>query len=372
MIQHLGTFPASSVNVGLAAAPAGLAVEVARLQEAIVKLTLAGATQIQLAGILATNPPDPAKYGLAAQVALNPASLVMNFDPSKLGLIVAPSVLPAMTVELGAAEAQLAVLSPLVGGLRTGLDTPGIAGWTYSGRAAGFGAKLASGTQSGFGGVPPNQPVSAVIVATNNFASWQSFSEGIDTGGSANTNLGTSTKQERLAFHGVRGAGSWSVGLDRVLKPLDITLSTLEGTRNRITSTLQILSGVVIPDVEPAISAALGGLSIDGWVTERLPDMLEAMLGVNVNYDAQIDGVAVKIDNVLELINDIEVSLSGGGLTMWSYSGPAGALGADFAPEIAGGLPGTTGGPNGSTYGIVLASASPQAWDAFGSIFKTS
>lgn len=372
MIQRLGTFPASSVNVGLAAAPVGLTVEIAKLQEALVKLTLAGASQIQLKSALISNPPDPAKYGLTVPFALNPATVAMNFSPEKLGLIAAPKMVPDLTAELGFAQAQLAVLSPVVEQIKVGLQAPGIAGWTYAGRCAGFGTKLAGGTSSGFGGVAPLGNVNAVIIATDNFASWQSFSHGFATGGSASTNLGQRTDQERLAFHGLLSGGAWSHMLDGISKRLDVVLSTLEGVRNRVTASLRVLTGLEIPDVTKAINVALGGLSPSDWVTARLPGALEVMLGANTNFDAQIEGVTARIDNVLQLIEDVELALSGGGLTLWSYSGPARDLGASFAPEVASGLPGTTGGPDGATYGLVLAAASSEAWSAFGNIFKTS
>lgn len=356
-LQELGTFPASALNIGLAAAPIGLTAEISQLSFDISKLTLAVADQLQ---IQASFPPS-VSYAAAFGASFDVTVLANIFNPANWVSIGADAN-ASLLLDLGLIEAQLDILAELMASFELGLSAPGIAGWSYAGNAAGFGAQLKAATESGFGGIDPCRNIDAVIIGTASLASWQSFSNGFDTGGSANTDLGETTSQQRMAFHGVRGGGDWSRGLSALFGRLGNLKLQLEGLKAGIEMQLDLTLGLNLPEPKAIIEAAL---DID------LGLALENFVNIQLDLDAQISGLQARIDAILELIADINLSLSAGGLTLWSYSGPAKELGSSFIPHVQNGLP-NAGGPNSSTYGLVLASASPSAWAAFGNIFKVS
>lgn len=359
MISRIGTFPASGLNIGLAAAPAGIAVQIARLNAEIGKLTLATATQIEVA---AAGPPNIPGYIASFGAALNPANLASIFNPTNWVTAGADGAL-SLAVDLGLVTGQIAALNAVTADIRTGLTAPGIFGWSYSGKASGFGTALDGQTSAGFGGVDPRRNVSAVIIATGDFSSWGSFSTGMDTGGSANEDIGSRPQSSRLAYHGARSGSGWSPGLQVAFGPLSTLELELQGAKAGIETQAQLAVGIGLPNPADVVAASL---DVD------LGAALQNFVNVQLDLGTQISGLNARIDALTELTADINASLSGGGLTVWSYSGPAGQLGSSFVPEVQGGLPGTGDGPNGPAYGLVLAGASPQAWASFGKIFKTS
>lgn len=359
MLTRIGTFPASSLNIGLAALPAGIAAQISILGIEVSKLTAALALQAQMT---VSFPPNIPSYIAAFGASLNPANLTSIFSPTTW-LTANADILPEIAIELGLIEAQLAIVAGLTADIRAGLTAPGIAGWTYAGKASGFGEHLRNQTQGGFAGVDPSRNVSAVIIGSEDFAGWQGFSEGMDTGGSASKDLGQRPQESQLLYHGARSGGSWSPALDAGIAPLDLLELQLEGSKAALGVQAEVALGLDLPDVTAVVDA---GLEVDLGVA------LENLVNVQLDLGTQISGVNAKIDALVQLSADITASLSAGGLVLWSYNGPAGQLGASLVPETQQGIPGSNDGPNGPAYGLVLAGASPEAWASFGKIFKTS
>jgi len=97
----------------------------------------------------------------------------------------------------------------------------------------------------------------------------------------------------------------------------------------------------------------------------------DALISVDVNIAAVIGAIQARIDAVLDLKASLDAQLSGGGLTLWVYSGALRGLGTAMAAELADGMPGGNG-PKTPVYALALACASPTAWSDFGLIFKNA
>ncbi len=356
-LDLVGTLPVSALNIGLAASPIGLGVEVALLTDDIAKATLSiGAN----AAVTVSFPPSLALAGLFA-----------TFDAS----VLATAFLPAnwitfnadanaeLVLDLAFAKLQLATMEPLVADLKVGLGAPGLYGWTYAGNAKGFGASLESETAGGFsGGVLPSGEVNALVIATNSFTSWGSFGNGFRIGTSGDENLGNQTNIERMKFVGSLDGSFWSLGIDGLISGFEIILSGLRGKVSQIEAQIALSLGLNLPNPIPIIEASF---AVD----------VEAALGNMINVSTDLTGeislLQARIDASLELAGNIAVDLSASGLTFWSYSGPAAGLGSELATELASGLPDAGEGPSGAVYGLVLASADASNWNDFGRVFKT-
>jgi hypothetical protein len=352
-IVHAGTLPVAALNIGLAAAPTGLSSAIAKLSANISQLTAALTTQLSVTAIFPPNLP-----GFAAQfgLALNPAGLLAAFNPANWVTLNAGANVE-LAAQLGFIEAQLAIVAALAADFQAGVSAPVIAGWSYAGRAARFGPELETATRSGFGRTAPNTQIRALIIATENFASWGSFSQGFRTGFSGTP---AETTDARLVFLGELGGGEWNSGVQSLLSQFNLLLAELQGTKVTLHAQIALSLGIDLPDPTVIVDA---GLSID----------LDAALGnlVNVQADltAEISGLQARIDALLELVANISIQLSAGGLSFWTYSGTAGDLGTALRAELQHGLPGGSG-PGAVAYGLALAGA-PASMSLFGSIFKT-
>lgn len=352
-IALVGTLPVAALNVGLAAAPAGIQAEIAKLTAQISGLAGAIAAQLQ---VTANFPPNLTGYATAF-ATLDASALLAAFNPANWVTLNAGANVE-LVAELGLIEAQLAVVGALVAPFEAGLAAPGIAGYSYAGRAAGFGHALAAATAGGIGSIPPTQNVNALIIGCADFDAWGAFSAGFNTGPSAQIDLGSIATPDSLRFLGSLGGGQWNTGLRDVFGVLASFLLELEGAKAALEAQIELSVGVNLPDPGVVINA-----DIDVGAA------LENLVGVQADITADITLLQARIDFLLDLVASI--TLSGGGLTLWSYSGPAGALGSSFAPLVANGLPGV-GGPNTPAYGVALACADAAAWANFGLIFKTS
>src|SRR6185503_12353722 len=192
----LGTLPVSAINLGLAASIPGFTAKVTKLGVDIVDVGLAGVANVQVGLDL---PPDPVSLtaGLGAQ--LNPADIAAELNPGSITIGGADAALD-LGIKIGLLEGLIAIVGTLVGALAGGLNTGGFSGWSYSGRAAGFGSQLERATANGFGKTAANADIAAIIIATESIESWGSFSLGFNTGGSANE--AASSSVERLIYMG--------------------------------------------------------------------------------------------------------------------------------------------------------------------------
>jgi len=357
MIANLGTLPVSSINIGLAGSLVGLTAEIAKLQAELTGIASALETQLTFSSNF---PPNLAGYAVQFTTAFDPTWMAALFSPANWATLNTDANAD-LVLQLGFVDGQLAITTPLVEGLEVGVSAGALTGWTYSGRARGFGTELTAATVNGFAGIHPDTQIDAIIIATANFASWQAFGEGFLVGTSDDEDLGASTSRERLQGMGVLNGGNWNGGVDQILSPLRIFLAELEGRKSAIEYQLEVTVGLNLPDP---------GEIIDFGLTLDLEAALESMVTVQTDLDLQVTGLNAKIDALFDLIFDLTVQLSAGGITVWSYSGRAGSLGAEFAPEVDDGLPGA-GDASSSTYGIAIATALPSAWVDFGNITIT-
>lgn len=356
-LELVGTFPVSVLNIGLAASPAGLAVEAALLADDIAKATVSIGANVL---VEASFPPSGAlpalfaSFDVAALTSiLNPANWVtLNADANA-----------ELLLDLAFAQLQLAAMEPLVLDLQIGLGAPGLYGWTYAGNAAGFGTTLQAETAAGFpGGVLPSGNVNALVIATNSFTSWGSFGNGIRIGTSGDENLGNQTAVQRLKFIGSLDGGFWNVGVDGLLSGFEIILAGLRGKVSQIQAQIDLSLGLNLPNPIPIIEASF---NVDVDVA------LGNLINVSTDLTGEISLLQARIDANVELAGNLALDLSAAGLTFWSYSGPASGLGSELATELATGLPGAGEGPSGAVYGLVLASADASNWNNFGRVFKT-
>jgi len=358
-LTRVGSLPVSAINVGLAASVAGFGLQAAKLQADITKLALSTIAQAKVA---LDFPPNPASFAPAAAIALNPAELASILNPISVAGGSVDAVLD-VTVDLALVSAQLAVADALRGSLTLGLDAGGVAGWSYSGNAPGFGVQLERYTANGFGKTAANAQIQGVIIATESFSGWGAFSKGANTGGTANTEA--DAQLERLAYLGELSGSRWNPGVASVFTGLDLFVAELRGKKQALEGSLVLMAGLDLPDPTVIVEAGLsifGDLGIDG--------LLENMLTVQADIGGAIGTVTGKLDALLAGAADIGAQLSAGGLTFWTYSGAASAMGAELRSELARGIPGGTGA-RAPAYGLALA-GSPTAMTLFGSIFKTA
>lgn len=350
-----GTLPVSAINVGLTAALPALNAEIAKLQADISRLGLAVQAQVEL-GIAAPNP-----VAIAAQISasFNPAEFLSQFNPANF-LVAGADANAELLVELGFIAAQLEVVGAIAGQLQLGLSAGGLVGWSYAGRASGFGKQLARETAGGFSGVAPTEPISGLVIATADFSAWGSFSASFNTGPTAGEALGETTTVERLSGLGALTGGQWATGVADAFIPIDLFRLQLEAGKAAIEAQIEVSLGLNFPDVDALLEVELD-----------IDVVLENLVTANVDIAAEISGINLRIQAVLDLMASIGAALSGGGLSFWSYTGPAGDFGPDLETALAGGLPGIEE-PNGSIYGLAIACNSPSAWGSFGRIFKAA
>ncbi len=357
-IELVGTLPVSALNIGLGASTVAFTADVTKLTGDISGLTGAIETQIQFS---ADFPPNLPGFAAAFVVALNPANLLAAFAPAAWVSLTADAKVDLLA-RLGLVDAQVELVAPVVADLNLGADASDLQGWSYSGQAEGFGRTLEAETAQGFANTGPNDNIDALIIATNLFASWESFSLGFNTGESSNKDLGNTTDQQQLQSLGTLSGDDWNIGVKLILEPVRLILTALEQAKAALEAQLQVSIAVNLPDPGTIVDI---GLSID----------LEAALGgieVQVDLDADISGIQVDIDATLAFIADINLLLEAGDLAFWRYTGPASGLGAALIPELEDGLPGTPDGPRAPIYGVAVASSNSAAWAAFGSIFRTA
>jgi len=357
-IELVGTLPVSALNIGLGASTVAFTADVTKLTGDIAGLTAAIETQIQFS---ADFPPNLAGFAAAFALALNPANLLAAFNPAAWISLSGDANLE-LVANLGLVDAQITLVQPVVADLNLGADASSLQGWSYSGQAEGFGRTLESATAQGFANTAPNDNIDALIIATNLFASWESFSLGFNTGESSNKDLGNTTDQQQLQSLGTLTGDDWNVGVKLILEPVRLILTALEQAKAALEAQIEVSLGVNLPDPGTIVDF---GLSID----------LDAALGsieVQTDLEASISGIQFDIDATLAFIADIDLLLEVGGLTFWSYTGPASELGTALADQLSDGLPGTPDGPEAPIYGVAVASSNSAAWAAFGSIFRTS
>lgn len=356
-LSLVGILPVSAINIGLAASVTGITAQITKLTADISGLTVALAGQVQVAA----DPPSLAGLTLAVTAALDPVSIAASFNPATL-VSASVDVSGSIAVDLGLVDAQLAVVVPLGDQLELGLSSGGIAGWSYAGNAAGFGAELARETATGYGRTAGADQVVGIIFATESPSSWGAFSLGFNTGPSATAQPGSDDAE--LAFMGELSGGQWNTGVLSLFAKLQLFIGELQGIKASLEASAQLALGLNLPDVQAQVDAGLaivGELGIDG---------LLGNLSVHADIQGAIDGLNVEIQALLALSASLAVQLSAGGIVVWAYSGRADGLGSALALATTNGLPGGSG-PRAVVYGLALAGSAPSM-GAFGAITKTA
>lgn len=343
------------LNIGLSASITGIQSQVDAL------LTDIASFQESIALQATFIPPNPAAVAVGFTTATDPVSLALALNPSNFATGAA-SFNADLVTELGLIEAQLAVIGELVANFDAGLSSGDLAGWSYAGRAAGFGESLAAQTRTGFGSVAADDNINALVIATELFASWESFSLGFNVGDSADEEIqGPSTTAQNLTFLGTLGGGDWNTGLLAARLPIDIFLLELQAASASLQAQIQVSLGINLPPIDVLLGIS-ANFDVSGLV---------AGLAIRADLLAQIQILQGRIDLLLQAITNFQLALSGGGLTLWVYGGPASEFGASFEQEVVGGLP-NANGPEAPVYGLAIASQNPDAWASFGLIFKNA
>lgn len=355
-IALAGVLPVSAINLGLNAALPSLTAKVTKLTADLSKLAPALAGQLKVS---ATFPPPLPLFAAAITAGLNPAKLSASMGALSF---TGPHLNADLVARLGLIQGQLAIVESVVLPLELGLGAGSIAGWSYSGRAAGFGEQLAPATAQGFARTPPNAPVSGVIIATESLASWNAFSQRVHTGA---TGAPASSTDARLTFLGELGGAGWSSGLLPLKADLDLFLAELQGEQAGLEATIQMSLGLTLPAPDVIVDAGLSIVADLG-----VAGLLDNMVNVRADITGAIGTIQAQIDGVLALTGAIGGQLSAGGLALWTYSGTASGFGAAFKEAVKNGIPAGSG-PAAPAYGIALAST-PANMATFGSIFKAS
>lgn len=351
-LVFVGTLPVSGINIGLASAVVGLSAEVTKLQADLSKLDVAVAGQLK---VTANFPPNAPLFAAAIGGWLTPVQIAAAFAGFPF---ISADVNADASAQLGIVQAQITVVLEIVTALELGLGAAAIAGWSYAGRAPGFGNALAEDTENGFPGFAPDAQIEAVIIATESFGSWQSFSEGVDTGGTAEEQAAADL--ENLRFMGAKTGAGWNLGVASVFARIRLFLLELQGLAATLEAQIQVSLGIGLPPVQALVDF---GLEFDVDV------LLDNLVNVQTDFDAAITGLTAVIDARLAFIADLNAQLSAGGLAFWTYSGRADGLGASLRDAMLNGVP-SGSGPKAVAYGVALAGTA-SSMGTFGGIFKT-
>lgn len=355
-ISHGGTLPVSSINLGLEASVSGLQAEVTKLEADLSDLAPAVSGKVTLAADL---PADPLSYTARLAAETTSAEIAAQLTPGGV-TFAAGDANVELVARLGLIDGQLAIVQGVTQTVGAGLAAGELAGWSYAGGSAGFGEKLDPATASGFGATAPGDQIQAVIIATESFASWQAFSGGMNTGTSSAAE--TTAGIRDLRFMGILGGADWNTGTADLFGRISLFLDELEAAKANIEAQIGFTVGADLPEAAVIAEASAGiaaELGIDGLLANFEADV-----------DLGVDFLNAKIEFLLGLIAEIGGDLSAGGLTIWTYTGSAGQLGAALRGAIVSGLPGGSG-PNAPIYGLVIAGPA-ESMLTFGSIFKTS
>jgi hypothetical protein len=349
-LSFVGSVPVGVANVGLTASVAGLTAELTKLQAEVTALTPAVAGQVQ---VTANFPPNPALFATARLGWLDPLTMAAAFGQM---VTAGAGANVDIAAKLGTVTAQVELVAALVAPIELGLAAPGIVGWSYAGRASRFGLELERFASPGFGRFAATTQVRGVIIATEDFASWQAFAEGFETGTSAIAEA----VADVLSFLGAKGGGQWNLGTASLFARIRLLLSELQALQATLEANIQVTLGLNLPDV-PALFDL--GIAVDFDVA------LDNLVNVQVDLTAALGDLQIKIDALLALIADIDAQLAFGGLAVWTYEGAAGDIGSELRSAIASGVPGGSGA-NATAYGVALA-GTPGALETFGNVLLT-
>jgi hypothetical protein len=349
----VGVLPVSGINIGIQAGFPAIQAKVVKLNADISNL------QASLLAQAAVSANIPSLPGLAAGIQAQIANLPTLLDPTQI-IQFSAGAQADIAAQLGLVELQIALVGSIAADFQAGLDTGGLSAWTYAGQSAAFGEQLEVQTRNGYSGVGADDHINAVIVATESFSSWGNFSATFNTGTTSVRELESTTGAD-LDFLGTLTGGQLNTGVLDLFQPINLYLLELEGLKANLEFALSAALGINLPSLPQMVAA----LDLDVSL------MLDNLINVSVDLDAQISGLLLEIELLIKLTADLGVSIAAGGLALWFYNGPASGLGSEFKTAVEGGIPGGSG-PDVPAYGVVVATKLPAAWASFGLIFAVS
>ncbi len=355
----VGTLPVSAVNLGIVAGLSGLSLEISKLTADVSALNAAVLAQAQVS---AEFPPNPLSFATALAAQFSVPEITTQFNPANWATMGA-DVSADLAIQLGLLTAEIATLDALVVSLSAGVDAGGIAGWTYAGRAGGFGIELERATAIGAGALTPDDEVTGIVIATESFGSWGSFSNGVNVGRTAAAEA-TATAQ-RLSFLGSLDGGDWNTGVLDLLARFRPFLLDLNAAKAGLEASAQVALGLNLPDIQAQVDVGLA-IFADLGVT----GLLDNLVNVQVDLSASIGTINAQIGIVTDLVAELSADLSAGGLSFWTYSGSVRALGTSLHSALQQGIPSGSGAA-ATAYGLALI-GTPASMTTFGTIFKTS
>jgi hypothetical protein len=340
-----GVLPVSGVNLGLGLVPPVLQAEIIQFGIDLTRLGIATLAKVQ-AGF---NVPNLA--ALEADIALLPPTLASMLDPTKF-LTLCADLNVDLVAKLGVVDEALELALEAEATLTAGLSVGGIAAWSYSGPARGL-AEM-SPAFSGPWSI-------GLVVATESLGSWGQFGVSVNTGPSKTATPGGPPKLTSL---GQLTGADWCPGLFQLASKIHLFVLKLQGLKAGFEMQLDMTVGVNLPDVSDL-------LVLLAQIASDAEHLLDNLLNVSVDLDAEIDWVQVRMNAIVGLAADIGAQLSAGGLALWLYLGGTGQLVGEIARALAGGIPGGSG-PVADIRALVLAHETPSVWTPFGAILGGS
>jgi hypothetical protein len=336
-LSLVGVLPVSGVNLGLAMAPPVLTAEITQFELDISKLGLAIAAQLEMS----LNVPNLA--ALAATLADIAAALAALLVPANVAALAVTMNLE-LVAQLGIVDAALDVATDVRAAFALGLDTGGFAAWCYSGPASGLAAAPLgiSGTWS-----------SGLVVATESLSSWGQFGVSVNTGPSGSAPAGGPGTLTSLA---TLTGGQILIGLVDLFARIDLFHLKLRGMKANLEQQIEVTLGLNLPDLSEL-------LALLEQLAGQVESLLDNLVNVSVDLDAQIGWFQVRLNALLSLTASLSAQLSAGGLALWRFEGP-GQLGAEIDPAVSGGIPGGTGA-SADIRALVIAHQDAEVWAKF-------
>jgi hypothetical protein len=344
-LQYVGSLPTNGLQIGLVATLPGIAAKIAGLQSLVPELQAAIAGKATMA---VNVPPNITGFTAAAGAYLNVGSLAALLNPAAW-VSVGASANADIVAKLGLIIPKIELLASISGVLTVGLSAGGIAEWAYRGPCQAFGVRLDSALTRSSGGITRDETVSGLVIVCEDGASWNSFGRGFNVG---------SPSPGEVEFVGSLTGGEVVTGLRLPMLEIEAYLAELNGTRLALEANLELSLGVGLPSVGELLNA---GLNLD------LSAAIGSLVEIDVSIQAELEALLGKIDVLLDLQGNISASLSGGGLSVWRFSGLIGELGNELVATLESGIPGGTGSL-ANVGAVAIACDSPSAWGAFGNL----
>lgn len=262
-----------------------------------------------------------------------------------------------ITAEIDAIAQLSLELGEILGVLTAALGGGGIAAYRYSGDASGLGPTLGTQTDTGLPGGDSDDTINALIVASADPVAWASLAALLGPAGGFSTNAATRSIEVLGEIPGP-GLHIGLVGCVPALNQLITDLATKTAALVALTIQFAGEVGLSAP-IDPFSLSAGASVQLTGLATLQ-SDL--ATFGLQTSLAVNIEGALyLGLVALLEpIVATLEAGLSGPGVELYRYSGPASLLATGLEQATRGGLAGS--GPNDAITAIALATGSPSDW----------